>query len=1119
VRIVEINTSGFGQFNGAHLKPAPGLTVIRGPNEAGKTTFLAFIRAMLFGFERDKYPALNGGRRGGWLTVEMADGRRFRIERYGERGGSGKLSVQDEAHTELGEGTLATLLQGVESGVYRNIFAFGLGELTQFGSLTDAEVAARIYGAGLGTGSISGLDVEGALRGEMEALFKPGGQLPRINALLRELEELDAQLKDRDLPAVYAAAGARLADVDRQLEELGRTIADTSALRRARQRVIDGWPAWLELRAARADRAALGETRVFAPDALERLSRLETSLAATDESVRDATAARDQAAQKVDAAVLDEAALARRQELTDLAEASRTEAARTDERVRTDQELAGARANMDAAVARIGTGWTVERVEAFDDSVGVHADISGPLRSMLARAAEAEATARRDLKATEDRLAELTGQVETSTARATELESELAERPPLPTREQALQRVRTLTERLDEVRRIAEDLPDGDLVAERDGLEQRGRDARDLRAALETVATTSGLLSSATLTAEATAARPWEPYVLPAVVAIAGVVVAVALLLANAPLLSVGLVAIGALALAAVLAWMRRPRSIADAERVRGQLQEQLDEAASAIGRLGPALELGSNPGTTDVERLLVTLDDERRTLEQEEARRDRAMAATQEVERLGAEIATIAEGVGLPSAPDAAQVQAFAEVLDTDRAAAGRLSGLREQVSALQATLVTVTTRRDELVAAVGEREAESGSARVTWQDWLRGHDLEPTYDQETAARVIDAVSAAKVAVAAMRGLEARHAAQVAEREAFVAVVASLADLLPPGVAAEADPDGAALLLGQRLATALEDERTRAGLARALAEREERWTLAEQARTAAGDSLAAFLEELGAVNPDGLRTEVSRSERGASLEATAEARTATLTALSGPGEALAAFQADLEAVTDIAEVHGEVEGLDGQLGDRAVERDTLNQEAGALRRSREEMEADAAATELRQRRADVQAQIEAAAERWTVLALARDLLRRSRHAYEEAHRPAVVTAAERHFGPWTDGRYPRIMAPLGQPIDGVERADGQQLTLAALSRGTSEQLYLALRFGLVEHFVETSGEPLPIVMDDILVNFDDDRAARAARSIEELAQTCQVIYFTCHPTTPLKAHKEETMRLLEVGT
>jgi uncharacterized protein YhaN len=161
---------------------------------------------------------------------------------------------------------------------------------------------------------------------------------------------------------------------------------------------------------------------------------------------------------------------------------------------------------------------------------------------------------------------------------------------------------------------------------------------------------------------------------------------------------------------------------------------------------------------------------------------------------------------------------------------------------------------------------------------------------------------------------------------------------------------------------------------------------------------------------------------------------------------------------------------------------------------------------------------LEAAAERWTVFALAHHVLKRSRSMYEEAHRPAVVEKAEHFFRQWTDGRYERIVAPLGEDIRGIQRCDGVEIALPALSRGTSEQLYLALRFGLVQHFVETSGEPLPIVMDDILVNFDEERAARASRSIEELAQTCQVIYFTCHPSTPLEADAEQPLARIEVA-
>ena len=111
MRIETIAIDGFGQFHGAQLSPTPGLTVVRGPNEAGKTTLLAFTRAMLFGFETNKYPALNGGKRGGWLDVVMADGRALRIERYGERGGNGKLRVI-ENDKDLGPGHLASRAPG-----------------------------------------------------------------------------------------------------------------------------------------------------------------------------------------------------------------------------------------------------------------------------------------------------------------------------------------------------------------------------------------------------------------------------------------------------------------------------------------------------------------------------------------------------------------------------------------------------------------------------------------------------------------------------------------------------------------------------------------------------------------------------------------------------------------------------------------------------------------------------------------------------------------------------------------------------------------------------------------------------------------------------------------------
>ena len=66
------------------------------------------------------------------------------------------------------------------------------------------------------------------------------------------------------------------------------------------------------------------------------------------------------------------------------------------------------------------------------------------------------------------------------------------------------------------------------------------------------------------------------------------------------------------------------------------------------------------------------------------------------------------------------------------------------------------------------------------------------------------------------------------------------------------------------------------------------------------------------------------------------------------------------------------------------------------------------------------------------------------------------------------------------------------------MSRGTREQLYLAMRFGLIQEY-ETRSEPLPVVMDDVFVNFDDGRRDNAIEILKEFAVDRQVIILSCH--------------------
>jgi uncharacterized protein YhaN len=139
-------------------------------------------------------------------------------------------------------------------------------------------------------------------------------------------------------------------------------------------------------------------------------------------------------------------------------------------------------------------------------------------------------------------------------------------------------------------------------------------------------------------------------------------------------------------------------------------------------------------------------------------------------------------------------------------------------------------------------------------------------------------------------------------------------------------------------------------------------------------------------------------------------------------------------------------------------------------------------------------------AREWSRLTLAEALLERTQKSFERERQPSVIRNAQAFFSRITGGRYQRLYVPIGEQTITVTEDGGGDKQPAELSRGTREQLYLALRFGLIREFGEHA-ERLPVVVDEALVNFDSERARLAAQAFSELAQTNQVLVFTCHRT------------------
>lgn len=130
-------------------------------------------------------------------------------------------------------------------------------------------------------------------------------------------------------------------------------------------------------------------------------------------------------------------------------------------------------------------------------------------------------------------------------------------------------------------------------------------------------------------------------------------------------------------------------------------------------------------------------------------------------------------------------------------------------------------------------------------------------------------------------------------------------------------------------------------------------------------------------------------------------------------------------------------------------------------------------------------------------LLLAKRMLEAAIATWESKRQPEVYAKASRLLSLMTEGRWTEVSLTSEGTLE-VTDAVKCRRSPVHLSLGTCQQLYLALRIALLTT-AENVGRAIPILADDILVNFDERRRAGAARALAELAETRQVILFTCH--------------------
>lgn len=336
-------------------------------------------------------------------------------------------------------------------------------------------------------------------------------------------------------------------------------------------------------------------------------------------------------------------------------------------------------------------------------------------------------------------------------------------------------------------------------------------------------------------------------------------------------------------------------------------------------------------------------------------------------------------------------------------------------------------------------------------------------------------------------------RAAEVFAQEVASLVVRIAPDLL--GMPAEE----AAVQLHTRLVRAQTDSARRTELDKQIAAREASLQQARATIARMTERLQRLCRQAGCTEPDELPG--------------AEERSAERQRLQSELAALAAQLLEQSAGATLEQLIQEAEGLDTdllptQLQEMARQRQTLEERRSTLEQAigREQeilsqMDGSGKAADTAEQAQALLAELREGVERYLRLRLASVLLRREVERYRANSQGPLLNRASRLFSQLTLGSFARLETEYNekdQPTLVGVRADGRQVGAEGMSDGTRDQLYLSLRLASLERYC-ASNEPLPFIVDDILIQFDDQRAKAALTALAELSKQTQVIFFTHH--------------------
>jgi len=399
-----------------------------------------------------------------------------------------------------------------------------------------------------------------------------------------------------------------------------------------------------------------------------------------------------------------------------------------------------------------------------------------------------------------------------------------------------------------------------------------------------------------------------------------------------------------------------------------------------------------------------------------------------------------------------------------------------------------------------IGKAQDELAGAEQAWlAQWepaMRALGLGETAAPESANEIATQWAAAAGLLVSFQNIRKRLSRMDEDEDALLALVRSIAPTLDFPL--PEDAAAAARMLMDRLEDARKAQIGRESLI--LQRRELAAEGAEKKRRA--DEAAAAVEALCAEGA---------CERPALIQLAARCRersavTARLAAIGeeivklGDGLSVERLREDwgnrdlVEIKAGLLQLASEGIELDGRIEAALAERDNHTRELA-------ELSASAGVNAAVAERERATAEMHGVLERYIETVLAEDLLRAAMDRVREQRKDPLIIRAGALFAAATAGAFAGVETDIddkGNPVVAGRRANGERVPVAIMSDGVRDQLFLSFRIASIEQYCRAA-EPLPFIADDLLVHFDDDRGVAALELLAELGRTTQVLAFTHH--------------------